>query len=178
MKNSRYLIPILLMISVLCFASDVTHLTVKAMVPEDYSVSFPEKSLHADHLFFTRGEAFVAEDGVITDIEFTEGSMGLDLLYYGNQEDIYNIEVVIPEQLFWMRDNMEVIPVNVAFGDSDIDDDISIIQSGLRSVFISVPPAGPRRGVKIASMVFDWDLLTDLTPGSLELALDVLINVE
>lgn len=152
-----------------------TILKVNASVPEDYGVYFPRNAYHLDHIYFEMETELVSTSGIVT--EFSTGGMEMTLLYYGNQEETNTVIFALPDELWWFAGNQALVAVDAVIEDADLDDDIIVTENGPRSVLITVPATGPRRGEEVAKIRFSWDLSPDLSPASLEFPLDMYLGV-
>ena len=165
-------------ISIQLFASlneKSTVLNVNATVAEDHGIIFPENVYHMDHIYFEIDSTLVSNKGITIDYE--RGSMDMSLLYYGNQSTEQNFVFSLPLEMWWLNGNKEVVKIDAAFSDASYEDDITVAMNGVRSVVVTIPPTGPRRGEKILNINFSWSLSPDLKPATLTFPLDLQLGV-
>ena len=149
-------------------------LVVKAVVAEDHGIEKPKDAVALDRLVFevelsTDSEALIESDGEISIAELAdEGSFSIGLLYYGNQSTDYRGVVTVFSSYAWAKSDESgaAIPLNVRLSIPKIlAEGIEVTEIGVNALSFTVSPMGPRRGEKLASIDFDWELGIDVLPG-------------
>ncbi len=149
-------------------------LVVKAVVAEDHGIEKPKDAVALDRLVFevelsTDSEALIENDGEISIAELAdEGSFSIGLLYYGNQSTDYRGVVTVFSSYAWAKSDESgaAIPLNVRLSIPKIlAEGIEVTEIGVNALSFTVSPMGPRRGEKLASIDFDWELGIDVLPG-------------
>lgn len=166
---------ILLPIYSISDSNDTSVLKVNAVVPEDYGISFPRDSYHMDRIYLEVDSSLVSSSGLTA--TFEDGSLDMTLLYYGNQSDDYSFTFSFPDEIWWLSNSTALVPIDVKIEDAILDDDITVVSTGNRSVFVTIPATGPRRGEQVVKVTFSWTLSPDLSPAILELPLDMHMGV-
>ena len=149
-------------------------LVVKAVVAEDHGVEKPKDAVALDRLVFevelsTDSEALIENDGEISISELADmGNFSIGLLYYGNQSTDYKGVVTVFSSYAWAKsdESGDAIPLNVRLTiPSNLAEGIDVEEIGVNALSFTVSPMGPRRGEKLASIDFDWELGIDVLPG-------------
>ena len=151
-----------------------TVLVVKATVAEDHGIEKPKDAVALDRLVFevelsTDSDALIENEGEISISNLVdEGNFSIGLLYYGNQSTDYRGVVTVFSSYAWAKSDRsgEEIPLSVRLTIPErLSDGIDVEEVGVNALSFTVHPMGPRRGEKIASIDFEWELGIDVLPG-------------
>ncbi len=180
MKKRLVLALIFVILPIMLFAAEGergdnnTVLVVKATVAEDHGIEKPKDAVALDRLVFevelsTDSEALIENDGEISISELAdEGNFSIGLLYYGNQSTDYRGVVTVFSSYAWAKSDESgaAIPLNVRLNiPAILAEGIEVTEIGVNALSFTVSPMGPRRGEKLASIDFDWELGIDVLPG-------------
>jgi hypothetical protein len=178
MKKRILILTTLIILIPLCLSaySDSVPLRVKATVEEDHGIVKPSEAVSLDRLVFEfeietdmDTSALVETNGDLSIAELEdEGEFSIGLLYYGNQSEPYRGTVTVYSSFAWVKssDLGEAIPLNVKLSIPEkLEQGIEVVETSPNALSFTVNPMGPRRGEKIASIDFSWDMGPDVLPG-------------
>ena len=183
MKKLLILISLLVFSFPALFAEDSTHtVSFRAVVPDDYGVSFPREAIRLDRLVFQlpAGNLISYEtsfDEVV--IGVGENTLALDILYYGNLEEDYSV-VISADSEGWMigQDGENSVPVTLSFDEYLGPDGIKSEVNIDGSVTITVPAIGARLADKVGTLILTWENPLNLIPGEYAMELDLSLRSE
>ena len=179
-KGLLFIIMTCLLLPAFLFSSDGDAgesnktLVVKATVAEDHGIEKPKDAVALDRLVFevelsTDSDALIENEGEISISNLVdEGNFSIGLLYYGNQSTDYRGVVTVFSSYAWAKSDRsgEEIPLSVRLTIPErLSDGIDVEEVGVNALSFTVHPMGPRRGEKIASIDFEWELGIDVLPG-------------
>lgn len=177
MRKSIFLLFIL--ICSLAFADDTKSLRFSAIVPEDFGIVYPEDALRLENLVFElvleRDEGNLISKNGIPEVEINglENQFQVNLLYYGNSANEYNVTIAVDSNSGWVSRNNQglMIPINVDFPEWVGNYGISAVSREYGSLDITVPPSGPKHAEKVGEMIISWESLSDWRPGDYDFVL-------
>lgn len=169
----------LLIVSCSALLADERIQTVsfRAIVPDDYGVSFPHEALRLDRLTFQLPNGVLISEDMDLDafvLNVGTNSLALDMLYYGNLEDDYTV-VIDADSEGWLigPDEENTVPVSLSF-------DPYVGEYGIRSelntdgsITITVPATGARHANKVGTLILTWEYPLNLIPGDYNMELNL-----
>ena len=168
---------ILSLLALFAVEPSTNSLLVKAEIPEDFGIEFPENVIHMDRMYFSlTGEA----DSLLSSEYLDAGTIQLGmneyrimLLYYGNQSENYNFTLRADAGDGWVDAFGNIIPITVRLEDATVTDDITVAESDIGSVDVSIPAKGPRWGEHAVDIVLEWSGSPNPEPGTYTVELDL-----
>ena len=183
MKKLVFSFILLIAISCILFAEDtIQTVSFKAVVPEDYGVVFPQDALRVDKLVFQLPNGDLVSYKSDLDVFFIsvgERSIVLDILFYGNLENDYEVTIDAGSHGMMIGPEEENrVPVSLSFEEYAGSDGIESTLNIDGSVSITVPAMGARHAEKVGSLVLSWEYPLELMPGEYTMELDLSLRNE
>ena len=163
------LIILLIVASLFQLSAEERYETIsfRARVPEDYGVSFPDNAARLDKFVFEleSGRLVTAEGLEEIELEVGGTSIPIDVLFYGNTEEDYSVEINVDSTGWIISNEGQAIPVTLSFSDYLGEDGIEAKVNVDGSVTLLIPSVGVRNGDKVTELLISWESPLSLRPG-------------